>query len=230
MNLKLSPLHILAFLILLFLVQQIHDWAHVATVRVTCHCWAYRVFDDWKICGDPSPGQQALILISGSLINLVLMWVGWAMLHPESPVEDNSVGIALVFAAQPLSYLIAAFRGGGELTEALAWVQRHGPASNHHFVTRMGLIITLVLVLPALIRAFLVLPGYKGKLIAFPLFLLLPSWLVRLGDGALTRLFITPDVSLMHAYIMVGVWTVLLVIGLIFTARWLKTFINELSL
>ncbi|HLI93759.1 MAG TPA: hypothetical protein VKU83_09125 [Puia sp.] len=230
MNLKLSPRYVIAFLILLFLMQQIHDWAHVLAVRVTCHCWASRAFDTWLICGSPSPGQHALIAISGPLINFVLLWLGWALLHPESTVEEDSVGVALVFAAQPLDLLVAAFKGGGDLTDSLRWIQQHGPASNHHFVSRLGVVLMLLLVIPPLVRAFLRLPGYKGRLIAFPLLFLLPGWLQRLWHRELTHWFITPDTSLLHAYILVGAWTGLLLIGCILTARWLRKFIWELSL
>lgn len=230
MNLKLSAWHILAFLILLLLVQQLHDWAHVLTVRVTCHCWAARTFDGWQICGYPSPGQHALISISGPLINFALLWIGWALLHPESPVEENSVGVALVFVAQPLNLLIAAFKGGGDLTDALRWVQRHGPASNYHFVSRLGLLLTLLLVIPPLVRAFKRLPGYQGRAIAFPLLFLLPPWLEHLWHRQMTHWFITDNTTWLHAYILVGAWTVLLLIGCVLTARWLRKLIWELSL
>ncbi|HXD79271.1 MAG TPA: hypothetical protein VN616_15745 [Puia sp.] len=230
MNLKLSPLHILAFLILLFLVQQLHDWTHILTVRAICHCWGHRVFEGWTICGSASGGQHALISISGSLINFALLWVGWSLLHPEGTAEENSIGVALVFAARPLPDLIAAFRGGGELTESIAWIQQHGPTSNVHFVHRAGLVLILLLVIPPLVRAFLRLPGYKGKLIAFPLLLLLPEWIVRTWSRQLTHWFIGPDATLTSTYIAVGLWTVVLGIGCFLTARWLKGFIRELSL
>jgi hypothetical protein len=230
MNLKLSPLHILSFLILLFLVQQLHDWTHILAVRVTCHCWGQRIFESWEICGSPSSGQHALIAISGVLINFALLWVGWSLLHPEGSTEENSIGIALVFAAQPWDNLVAAFRGGGDLTESLRWIQQHGPMSNQHFVTRLGLFLMLLLVIPPLVRAFIQLPGYKGKLIAFPLLLLVSGWLTRWWSRQLTHWFIPADATMSTTYIAVGVWTLLLAVGCFFTARWLKGFIRELSL
>jgi hypothetical protein len=230
MNLKAPPLYILSMLLLVFLVYECHDWAHILAVRVTCHCWPVRTFGDWVICGSPSNGQHALILIAGPVINVVLFWAGWSLLDAENTAEENSVGVALVFAALPLNNLVAAFSGGGDITESLRWIQRHGPMSNRHMVTLMGLLIQLLIIGPALVRAFIRLPGYKGKLIAFPLLFLLPGWLDKLWNGLLNRWFIGPDTTQSHAYLYVGIWFLVLLIGFIFLRRQLKGLIKELSL
>jgi hypothetical protein len=230
MNLKAPPLFILSFLLLVFLVQEVHDWAHVLTVRVTCHCWAGRMFGDWVLCGSPSMGQLALITIAGPLINVVLFVAGWSLLNEENSAEEHSLGVALVFAAMPWSNLIAAFRGGGDITGFVRLIQRHGPNSNHSLATAIGLIVQLLIILPGLIRAFLRLPGYKGKLIAFPLLLLLPVWLERLLNRQLNRWFISPGTPWEHSYLYVGIWFVVLLVGFFLTRRQLKGFIKELSL
>ncbi|HET6256388.1 MAG TPA: hypothetical protein VFE32_20100 [Puia sp.] len=230
MNLKAPPLYILSFLMLVFLVYELHDWAHVLAVRVTCHCWPVRTFGDWVLCGSPTTGQHALISIAGPLVNIVLFWAGWSLLDAENSVEEHSLGVALVFAALPLDNLIAAFSGGGDITESLRYVQRHGPTTNHRLVTWMGLVIQLLIILPALIRAFLRLPGYKGKLIAFPLFFLLPGWLDRLWNHQLNKWLIGPETTQWQAYTYVGIWFAVLVICFFLTRRKLKGLIRELSL
>lgn len=230
MNLKLHPLYILAFLLLVFLVQEIHDWSHILAVRVTCHCWPGRSFGGWVLCGSPSNGQHALISIAGPLINIVLFWAGWSLLDAENSVEENSVGVALVFAAMPLNNLIAAFTGGGDITDAIRFIQRHGPNSNHALATGIGLIVQLLIILPALLRAFFRLPGYKGKLIAFPLIFLLPGWLEKLWYRQLNRWFIGPDTPWERAYLYLGIWLVVLLVGFVLTRRQLKGLIKELSL
>ena len=230
MNLKAPPLYILCFLMLVFLVHEIHDWAHVLAVRVTCHCWPVRTFGDWVLCGSPSSGQQALILFAGPLINVVLFWAGWSLLHEDNSSEENSLGVALVFAALPLNNLIAAFTGGGDITEGIRWIQRHGPGSNHRLVTMMGLVIQLLIIGPALVRAFLRLPGYKGKLIAFPLLFLLPGWLDKVWNRELNRWFIGPGTTQWQAYAYVGAWFLVLAIGFFLTRRQLKGLIRELTL
>lgn len=228
MNLKVSPLYVVAFLALVLLVHECHDWAHIAAVRVTCHCWATRTFGNWVLCGSPSNGQHALILIAGPLINVVLFWAGWSLLDAENSVEENSLGVALVFAAMPFNNLIAAFSGGGDITESLRFIQRHGPATNYRMVSWMGLLIQLIIILPALVRAFLRLPGYKGKLIAAPLLFLLPGWLDKLWNRQLNHWI--PDMTPLHAYIYTGVWFVVLLVLFLLTSRQLKGLIRELSL
>jgi hypothetical protein len=109
-------------------------------------------------------------------------------------------------------------------------IQRHGPNSNHGLATGIGLIVQLLIILPGLVRAFLRLPGYKGKLIAFPLLLLLPGWLERLWNQQLTRWFIGPDTPWKHAYLCVGIWGIVLLAGFFLTRRQLKGLIKELSL
>jgi hypothetical protein len=230
MNLKAPPLYLLAFLLLVFLVQQFHDWSHVMAVRVTCHCWAERLFDSWVICGSPSSGQHALISVAGAMINIVLLATGWNLLHADNPVEDHSLGVALLFAALPLGMLIDAFKGAGDITNCIQWLQRHGPNSNRRFANGLGLIIQLLLVVPALVRAFFRLPGYKGRLIAFPLLFLLPGWLERLWSRELNHWFIRPDTTFWQAYAYVGGWFLLLAVGVFLLRRWLTGLIRELSL
>lgn len=230
MNLKLHPLYLIAFLSLVFLVHECHDWVHVLVTRVACHCWPVRTFGSWLICGSPSTGEHALITIAGPLINIILFWAGWSLLDAENSAEEHSLGVALIFAALPLDYLIAAFTGGGDITDFIRLIQRHGPLSNHSLATKIGLVVGLLVVLPGLIRAFLRLPGYKGKLFAFPLFFLLPGWLDKIWNRQLNRWLIAPDTTQWHAYTLVGIWFGVLVVCFFLTRRYLKGLIRELSL
>jgi hypothetical protein len=230
MNLKVPPLYLLSFLILVFLVHEFHDWAHWLMVRATCHCWGKRIFDGWEICGSPTYSQHALISIAGPCVNYVLLWAGWLLLHPDNSTEQTSLGCALIFACLPLNNLMAAFSGGGDLTDCIRWMQPHGFNSNRHFASMLGLVLGLFLILPPLIRAFLRLPGYKGKLIAFPLLFLLPGWLDRLWNRQLNHWLIPPGTSQEQAYIKVLSWLVLLLIGWFLTRKQLKRLIVELSL
>ncbi|HTR31462.1 MAG TPA: hypothetical protein VMH27_19450 [Puia sp.] len=230
MNLKAPPLYILAFLILAFLVQELHDWAHFLMVRVTCHCWPLREFGSWVLCGSPSAGQHALIAVSGPVIDVVLLLAGWSLLNSENSPEEHSLGVALVFAALPLKNLIEAFGGYSDITQCVQWLQRHGPMSNRGFARGLGLVIVLLLNVPPLVRAFFRLPGYKGKLIAFPLLFLLPDWLDRLSNHQLNKWLIGPETGQWQAYALVGGWLLVLTIGFFLTRRQLKGLIRELSL
>jgi hypothetical protein len=99
-----------------------------------------------------------------------------------------------------------------------------------HFAKGFGLVIVLLLNLLPVVRAFFRLPGYKGKAIAFPLFLLLPGWLVRVWNQELNRWFIGSETTQMQIYLYTGIWFGLLVVGFFLTRRYLKGLIRELSL
>lgn len=232
MKLKLTPLYILAFLFLLFLVHEVHDWSHALMARAVSPSWGPRVFNGWDFCPGfkVTSGPRALALIAGPIINYVLLWVGWWHLDQENPLQEQSLGCSLVFATLPLNGLLAAFDGGGDLTNSIRWLQQHGPGSNHAFVTILGLLLVLVLTVPPLLRAFLQLPGYKGKLFIFPVLLLVPGWLDgQLVGKWLNNWLITPGMSQAHAYEWVIGWGVFLLIGWLLTRQWLEDLMRELS-
>jgi hypothetical protein len=232
MKLKLTPLYIVSFLFLLFLVHEVHDWSHALMARAVSPCWGIRMFDSWDFCAGytVSSGQRALTLIAGPIINYLLLWIGWRYLDQDNPLEEQSLGCSLVFATLPLNGLLAAFDGGGDLTNALRYLQQHGTSYNHRLVTIMGLLLVLALTVPPLLRAFLSLPGYKGKLFIFPVLLLVPVWLDRMLVGKwLNNWLITPGTSQAQAYAWVIGWLAFLLIGWIFTRQWLKDLMRELS-
>ncbi len=57
---------------------------------------------------------------------------------------------------------------------------QHPGGIAHYLIPVGGLLIVLALTLPALARAFMLLPGRKLKFLAFPLFLILPGVVDRL--------------------------------------------------
>jgi hypothetical protein len=232
MKLKVTPLYILSFLFLVFLVHEVHDWAHTLVAWLSCSCWGSRVFNGWDFCAGctVSSGQRALATIAGPLIDYVLLLVGWNNLHAENSVEEKSVGVALVFACLPLNLLMAAASGGGDLTDAIQLIQIHRPMSRHS-VHVVGMLLTMILTIPPMLRAFIQLPGYQGKLIAFPVLLLVPGWLDRVLVGKLlNKWLIPPDTSQSHAYAWVIGWGVLVLAGWFFTRHRSQDLINELSI
>jgi len=184
MKVKLTPLSILSFFSLVFLIHEIHDWAHFLTAASFCGCLGNRAFDLWAPCTlcNSSTGGLALATLAGPLVNTIILWSGWMMMHPDNSPEKQSVGYCMVFAALPLPRIMAALVGGGDETWALRQLFQRGPSSNHHFVAGAGLVIILVLCVPPLIRAFMVVAGWIQRIVFFALFLVLPGmvdhWLV----------------------------------------------------
>jgi len=194
MKIKLTPLYLLAFFALTFLIHEIHDWAHFIFSASYCGCLGGRVFDGWTVCKtcSTSTAGMALATLVGPVVNYAVIWTGWGLMHPENPSEKQSVGFTLVFAALPFPRIMGALAGGGDETSALRQLfQRPVGGINHYVVAGAGLLFVLLLTLPALVRAFLLITGWVQRLLIFPAFLVLPGladhWLVGI-NGELNRL------------------------------------------
>jgi len=199
MKIKLTPLYLLAFFALTFLIHEIHDWAHYIFSASYCGCLGSRAFDSWGVCNtcSTSVSGYALATLAGPLINYIVIWSGWALMHPENPPEKQSIGFSLVFAALPFPRIMGALAGGGDETSALRQLFQRPDGINHYIVAGAGLLFVLLLTLPALIRTFLLITGWTQRLFLFPAFLVLPGladhWLVSgelnhlMANGFLAR-------------------------------------------
>ena len=191
MKVKLTPIYLLGFFSLVFLIHEIHDWAHFILSATYCGCMGYRAFDSWSVCITcaTSASAFALATLVGPLVNYIVIWSGWALMHPENPSEKQSIGFSMVFAALPFPRIMGALAGGGDETSALRQLFQRPNGSNHYFVAGAGLLIVLALCLPALIRTFVLVTGWVERIIILPAFLVLPGlvdhWLV---SGELNRL------------------------------------------
>jgi hypothetical protein len=140
-------------------------------------------------------------------------------LNEDNQLDEQSLGCTIVLACLPLNILLAATAGGGDPTNAIRWLESRAAANNPHFVSLLGLLIVVVLTVPPLVRAFLRLPGYRGKFIIFPIFLLVPGWLDHWVSIGLNRWLIKPGTSQAMAYTWVIAWLILLLTGWFFTRR-----------
>jgi hypothetical protein len=184
MKVKLTPLSILSFFSLVFLIHEIHDWAHFFTAASFCGCLGNRAFDSWTPCTlcTSSTGGLALAALAGPFVNGLLLWIGWLMMHPDNSPEKQSAGYSLVFATLPFFQIMAALAGGGDVSSALRLLFQRQSGSHHHYAAAAGLLIVLILCIPPLIRAFMLVGGWISRLVFFAFFLVLPGmvdyWLV----------------------------------------------------
>ena len=191
MKVKLTPAYLLGFFALVFLIHEIHDWAHFILSATYCGCLGNRAFDSWTVCNTcvTSGSALALAIMAGPMVNYIIIWSGWAMMHPENTPEKQSMGFSMVFAALPFPRIMGALAGGGDETWALRQLFQRANGSNHYFVAAAGLLIVLALCLPALIRIFILVTGWVQRALLLPAFLVLPGladhWLV---SGELNRL------------------------------------------
>jgi len=201
MKIKLTPLYLLAFFLLVFLIGEMHDWAHFFIGRWVCGCWGTREFDSWALCSTcKTPGRlYTLAWVGGPLINYLAMWTGWNFMHPENTIEQRSLGFSLVFAALPLTRIISIFSGSSDESDFFGMGFLHPEGDNQVGINAISLLFVMAICLPILHRALMILPEWKMKIQLFPAFLALPPlinqlvrhWLNGLQQGLFRKQYVT---------------------------------------
>jgi hypothetical protein len=138
------------------------------------------------------------------------------------------MGYSLVFAALPFPRIMGALAGGGDETSAFRHLFQRPDGSNHYIVAGAGLLIVVVLCLPALVRAFMLIAGWGGRIFWFLAFLVLPGlvdhWLV---SGELNKLkakgFLANQMLRGGAQLFVFVWLAVILILYLLTRKSLQT-------
>ena len=232
MKIKLSLQYFIAFFTLVFLVHEIHDWAHVLVARAFCGCWGTRAFDSWTPCVSCLHGGRGVIpaTIAGPAVNYIIIWWGLALMFPEEPPQRQSLGFSLIMAALPLPRILGACSGGGDETSTMRQLFQHPGGSNPYIVAAAGLLIVLLLNIPALVRIFFLMPKWWGKLLVLPAFLVIPPmvdhWLVSvelnklLAEGMFSRLIMR---GVPQAIVF---WLFFLIVIFLLTCRSLVSFFD----
>jgi hypothetical protein len=227
MKLKLTLLYVVSFLALLFFVHEVHDWAHTLMARIISGCWGPRGFDSWAFCAKSSisSGQRMLADLAGPFVNFVLLWIGWQKMDQHNTLGEQSLGCSLVFATLPLNMLLAAASSGGDLTSGIRLLFPHG---NHRVISLVGLLIVVLVCVPPLVKAFVVLPWWQGRIFFYPFFLIVPGFFDHWFVGkVLNKWLIKTNTSEESAYLWVILWTLLNLVILLFTYRRLKKLISD---
>jgi len=233
MKIKLTPVSFLSFFLLVFLIHEFHDWAHFIISASFCGCLGNRAFDFWSTCPicASSTGGLALAILAGPLVNYIVIWTGWGMMHPDNSPERQSMGFSLVFAALPFPRIMGALAGGGDETSALRFLFQRPDKSNHYVIAGAGLLIVTALCLPALIRAFMLIAGWLQRIFWFFAFLVLPGlvdhWLV---SGELNRLringFLSRQLLRGGTQLIVFVWLAVILVLYLLTRKSLQTLLE----
>jgi len=231
MKIKFSPAYIPAFLSLLFLTQECHDWAHVIWARIICGCWGTKAFDSWSICNNcqASAQLQVLIWLAGPAATYIIISLAWWLMQKRNSAEQKSFGFALLFSAVPFVRILAALAGGTDETYALRQLFQHADGSNRHIVALSGLLLILFFTIPALLRALILLQEWKKRVFLFPLFLLLPMYIERWVFRAMNSFDskkILPGSILPGTSWLVVLWTIFLLIILGITYNSLLNFLK----
>lgn len=204
-----------AFLVLV--AHECHELIHTGVGRVICGAWGSRDFNVWSL----AEGCESWVpTLMGPLFSWSLMWIGVALLR-SGDEGRRWMGLAFVFAPNPLGRLLPALLGGGD--EGV--IARHFLGSEGSWARIAVIVVTFAIILPTLAAAWGALPERRrplwftllfigGILVTGPLFFLL-------GNGLLAR-GILAERGVMGAPVLVELCTLLSVIGVAATWGWLR--------
>ena len=208
---------LVALLPLIVLAHEGHELAHTLGGRLICGRWATRDFSVWAIDGCSSWWPTLL----GPLFSYLLMAVGAALaLRGRHPARW--VGLALVFAANPLARVVTAATGRGDellVARALAGVDGVAPPALYLF----NLLVVLGLAGVVIRGAWHGMRGVRRRGPWFAVLLFVAMAVTGPGTGFFNHLLRAGllDQPVLGAPLLVHVVTGTAVIAALVTARWL---------
>jgi hypothetical protein len=233
MKIKFSVTYLAGFLSLLFLIQELHDWAHVLAAEWICGCWGTKTFDNWTFCEncEASGSILALAWLAGPALTYILVWISWSLMSRKHSAGTRSFGFSLLFAANPFANIVAAFRGGGDITSSMRMLYQHPDGSNRHIVSIGALLFILILTVPPILKAVGMIKGQKERVILIPVFLLLPNLIkflfVSKGMNWLLSQGLFQEEVFTGTPLLVLMWLFILAIVLLITYKSLMGFIKK---
>ncbi len=223
MKLKFSVAYLLSFLSLVFVIHELHDWAHVLMGQWVCGCWGTKAFDSWTMCdhSDVSGNIIAFIWMAGPLVSYILMWVAYSILNSRKSTASRSMGFSLLFATLPFGRILAVVGGKSDETNMMREFFQRPDGSNHQFVVVSAIVLVLLLTLPPIIKAFSLTSSIKEKMMLIPVLLIFPVVVdyvvVNLGMNKILSDDIMQEESLPGTPFLVLLWGIFWIIFFMLT-------------
>lgn len=153
MRIKLSFSYIIAFLLLVLLMLELHELVHITTGRIICGTWGTRDFNVWQLCADCENAHPLswVATLTGPLFSFMLMWLGMYWLYSAN-VKMRALGFALIFANIPFGRISQAMMGGGDEMVVTRYLLK-GTLSHTQMVCLCSVVL-LLLGLPPIIKAW----------------------------------------------------------------------------
>lgn len=208
MSIKLTFPYIVAFLLLLIVMLELHEMVHITIGYLICGCWGERDFNVWELCTgcDAHSSYTWLATLSGPLFSFAMMWLGMHWLKTDDK-NKKALGFSLIFANIPFGRITTVMMGGGD--EMV--VTRHflkGSFSRTQMIIICSVIVFLI-VAPPVISAWkalknkntwLYITGFLMLPLAFLLVYTLGALNTLLKNGFLSRPYImgTPLLITLH--------------------------------
>jgi hypothetical protein len=175
MNNKLQKIRIpmngeffIAFILLLFLLTQMHQLIHHIVGEILCGKTGFLTFDRHFFSPTLTGKSYKLATIAGPLFShYMFMWIGLFMLRSG---KYSLAGFSLIFASMPLGRFWA-LTGGDERFYGLWISQLTGLSENFSMI--LSIIIVLLILVPPLIAAYKSISNSR-RWIVFLAFLILP--------------------------------------------------------
>jgi len=167
-SIPLSGKYFIAFILLLFLLTQMHQLIHHIVGETLCGKAGFLTFDRHFLSPTLNSTSYKLATIAGPLFSdYLFMWIGIFMLRSN---KYSLAGFSLIFASMPLGRFWA-LTGGDERFYGL-WI-RQLFGFNENISMILSIFIVLLILVPPLVVAFRSISNYR-KWIVFLAFLILP--------------------------------------------------------
>ena len=101
MKINFSVNYLIAFLSMIFLAQELHDWSRVLTAEWICGCFGTKNFDNWSFCDHCEVSGNILVLawLAGPAVTYTLVWLSWSLMSKRQSPGTRSLGFSLLFAS-----------------------------------------------------------------------------------------------------------------------------------
>ncbi len=167
-SIPLNGNYLMAFIMLLFLLTQMHQLIHHFLGEILCGKVGFLTFDRHFFSSALTGGSYKVATIAGPLFSdYMLMWIGMFMLRSE---KYGLAGFSLIFASMPLGRFWA-LSGGDERFYGL-WISQL-TGLNEKFSNVLSILIVLLILVPPLVAVYKSIANSR-RLIVFSAFLVLP--------------------------------------------------------
>ncbi len=233
MKITFSLSFFIAFVSMTFLIQELHDWAHVLTSYWLCGCFGTKTFDSWAICDhcDVSGNIMVLVWLAGPVVTYSIVWLAWSLMRKRETSGTRSFGFSLLFAANPFTNVLAAIVGGGDITFSMRMLFQRPDGSNKHIVAIIALLVVLALTVPPVLKAIRMIKNRTEKIILIPVFLLLPNILekafVSFGMNSVLKAGFFQEEVFSGTPLLVLIWLFVVSILLLLNYKSLSNFIRK---
>lgn len=183
---QLTIRYIIAFFLLMLLVQEAHEVAHLLADKIVGGCGGTRYFLYWDLCEAAPLKQVVTTALAGPFLTYLFMWIGFFMLGNNPSAVQKSWGFTLIMGSVPLLRMQSlVLRGGDELLSFRKIMEPGAPFKGAAMIS--GSLLILLMTVPPLWRAFKN-AGNKKRLLVFAAFFILPYVVVMLFQ----KIFLAP--------------------------------------